>query len=527
MKILAVYEKMAYNLAVRFFTQLRMTNCHAERSEASRLWTLWNFYTLLSFMMANRAALGKKYPNYKRWIENAFKSGQSHLFRWWNEITDAEKKRLLEQTAGIDFQFVQKLFNDNQQKTKNTLQGDLVPPQIIPIPKTTPELALAQRARQIGEASLRRGEIAILTVAGGHGTRLGSNGPKGTLPIAPVSGKSIFQLHAEKIRAVQQKYHTYIPWYIMTSETNDRVTQDFFQSHRFFGLDTEQVCFFTQGMLPAVDLHGKLLMNSKSDIVMSPNGHGGTIIALREKGILEDMEERGIKHIFYHQVDNVLIKIADPVFVGYHLKNDAEMSLKIVKKCHPGEKVGIVAHSNGHLQVIEYSELSHEDMHARNEDGALKHDAANIAVHMISVDFLEKIYQHGDALPFHAALKKVPYLNDKGETINPEENNAIKFESFIFDVLKYIEKGVIMEVLREDEFSPVKNMEGENSPTTARQDMINLFGRWLRNAGISIPADAQGNVIGLIEINPCFALDEEELRKKIDKHLQFNGNLIV
>lgn len=477
--------------------------------------------------MINRETLEKEYPNYKRCIRDAFELGQSHIFKWWGEISPAEQKHLLEQTATIDFQFVHKLFNDNRQKPPNTRLGDLVPPQIITVPKNASELALAQRARQIGEKSLRRGEIAVLTVAGGHGTRLGSNGPKGTLPIAPISGKSVFQLHAEKIRAIQQKYDTCIPWYIMTSETNDRMTQEFFRSNGFFGLDSKQVCFFTQDMLPAVDLHGKLLMNSRSNIVMSPNGHGGTIIALREKGVLKDMEARGIKHIFYHQVDNVLIKIADPVFIGYHLKNEAEMSLKIVKKCHPEEKVGIVVHSNGHLQMIEYSELSREDMYARNGDGALKYDAGNIAVHMIRIDFLEKIYQHGDALPFHSALKKVPCLDEKGDTVNPEKNNAIKFESFIFDVLKHVEKGVIMEALREDEFSPIKNMEGENSPATARQDMINLFGRWLRNAGISIPMDNHGDVIGLIEINPCFALDEEELRNKIDKHSKFNGHLIL
>ena len=477
--------------------------------------------------MINRETLEKEYPNYKRCIKDAFELGQSHIFRWWDEITPSEKKHLLEQTATIDFQFVHTLFNDNRQKTKNTLQGDLVPPQIITVPKNASEQEVAQRARQIGEASLRSGEIAVLTVAGGHGTRLGSNGPKGTLPIAPISGKSVFQLHAEKIRAVQQKYLTCIPWYIMTSETTDRMTQKFFKSHQFFGLDPRQICFFTQGMFPVVDLYGKLLMNSKSNIVMSPNGHGGTIIALREKGILKDMEARGIKNIFYHQVDNVLIKIADPVFIGYHLKNEAEMSLKIVKKRHPEEKVGIVVHSNGHLQVIEYSELSREDMYARNGDGTLKYDAGNIAVHMISIDFLEKIYQQGDPLPFHSALKRVPCLNENGDTINPEKNNAIKFESFIFDVLKHVEKGVIMEVLREDEFSPIKNMDGENSPATARQDMINLFGRWLRNAGIPVPTDSQGNVIGLIEINPGFALDEEELRSKVDNHLQFKGSLVL
>src|SRR5574337_737541 len=203
------------------------------------------------FPMINRETLEKEYPNYKRCIKDAFELGQSHIFKWWSEISPAEQKHLLEQTVTIDFQFVHKLFNDNRQKIQNTHQGDLVPPRIITVPKNASERAHTQRARQIGEASLRKGEVAVLTVAGGHGTRLGSNGPKGTLPIAPISGKSVFQLHAEKIRAVQQKYDTCIPWYIMTSETNDRATQKFFHSHRFFGLDSQQVCFFTQGMFPA------------------------------------------------------------------------------------------------------------------------------------------------------------------------------------------------------------------------------------------------------------------------------------
>lgn len=311
----------------------------------------------------------------------------------------------------------------------------------------------------------------------------------------------------------------------MTSETNGTMTQDFFRSHRFFGIDPQQVCFFTQGMLPVVDLQGNLLMDSKSNIVMSPNGHGGVIIALREKGILDDMKRRGIKHIFYHQVDNVLIKIADPVFVGYHLMDHTEMSLKVVKKCHPEEKVGIVANIDGRLQVIEYSELSRDDMYAKGADGTLKYNAGNIAIHMMSIDFLEKVYQNGGAISYHTAIKRVPYLNENGMTIAPENNNAMKFESFIFDILKHVQKSVIMEVLREDEFSPVKNREGENSPETSRQDMINQFGRWLRKAGISIPTDPLGNVLGLIEISPYFALDEEELGNKIDKHMRFNGHL--
>lgn len=467
----------------------------------------------------------EEYSDYISYIEDAYKFGQSHVFGWWNELTPSEKKSLLEQISSIDFLLIKNLFNDAVLKTTQVRQGVLVPPHVIAVPKNDAEREIAERARQIGEKSLRKGDVAILTVAGGDGTRLGINGPKGTFPIAPISKKSIFQLHAEKIIAAQKRYNTRIPWYIMTSKNNDSATQNFFKFHKFFGLDPQQVCFFTQGMLPVVDLDGNLLMDSKSNIIMSPNGHGGVLIALKEKGILGDMKSRGIKNIFYHQVDNVLIKIADPIFVGHHVKEEAEISLKVVKKCRPEEKVGIVVYIDGQLHIIEYSELSHKDMCEKNEGAALKYNAGNIAVHMMNIDFLEKVYQMGESLPYHAAMKKVPCLGEDGGLIDPKENNAIKFESFIFDVLKYVKKSVVMEVLREDEFSPLKNMEGENSPASTKQDMINLFGRWLQHIGVSIPTDSHGNVVGLIEISPCFALDQEELRNKVDRHLQFYGNL--
>lgn len=475
--------------------------------------------------LPKRKTLEKEYSGYTSYIEDVYKYGQSHVFAWWNEITPSEKKSLLDQISSINFLLIKKLFNDAVLKTTQARQGILIPPQVIAVPKHDTEKEIAERVKHIGENSLRKGEVAILTVAGGDGTRLGISGPKGTFPIAPISKKSIFQLHAEKIIAVQKRYNTRIPWYIMTSKNNDSSTQKFFKSHKFFGLDSQQVYFFTQGMLPVVDLNGNLLMDSKSNIIMSPNGHGGVLVALKEKGILNDMKNCGIKNIFFHQIDNVLIKIADPIFIGYHLKDEAEISLKVVKKCHPEEKVGIVVYSDGHLHMVEYSELSRKDMYANSEDGTLKYNAGNIAVHMINIGFLEKIYQMGESLPYHAAMKKVTCLGEDGGKIDPKENNAIKFESFIFDILKYVKKNVIMEVLREDEFSPLKNMEGENSPASSRQDMINLFGRWLQNSGVPIPTDSHGNVMGLIEISPCFALDQEELRNKVDRHLQFHGNL--
>lgn len=474
-----------------------------------------------------RELLEKEYPGYLRHVKNAFEAGQIHIFRWWNEITASEKKNLLDQVSTIDFGLIKKVFNDAVLKPARTSRDNLTPPPIITFPKKDAEKEMAHKAKLTGEISLQKGEIAILTVAGGDGTRLGINGPKGTFLITPITRKSIFQLHAEKIVAAQKRYNTRIPWYIMTSKSNDSATQNFFKMHNFFGLNSHQVCFFTQDMVPVVDLQGNVMMDSKSNIIMSPNGHGGALMALKEKNVLNDMKRRGIKNIFYHQVDNILVKIADPVFIGHHMRNSSEVSLKIVKKCDPEEKVGIVVYIDGNLHMIEYSELSRKDMYEKNENGTLKYHAGNIAVHMINIDFLEKVYQSGESLPYHAAIKKVPYLDEDGNVIDPKQNNAIKFESFIFDILKYVKKSMIMEVLREDEFSPIKNMEGENSPETSRQDMVNQFGRWLRNIGVSIPVDVRGNVIGLIEISPCFAMDEEELKNKVDKQLQFNGKLLL
>lgn len=466
---------------------------------------------------------------YRKAIGNAFEASQTHVFRWWNEISKQEKKHLLHQIATIDFPFIQNLFKIKSLcKTQPDTRAaglQLTPPNVISVPVNDQEKISALEARRIGEESLRNGEIAILTVAGGDGTRLGIGKPKGMLSVAPLSGKSIFQLHAEKIYVIQKKFQVTIPWYLMTSETNDSATREFFRVLNFFGLDPKQVHFFIQRMLPVIDLRGNLLMNSKSSIIMSPNGHGGIITALKENGILGNIKERGIKNIFYHQVDNVLIKMVDPVFIGYHLKKQAEISLKSVKKLHPEEKVGIIGYINGKLHIIEYSELSQSDMYAQNADGLLKYNAANVAIHLMDTDFLEQVCQDGTMLPYHAAQKKVPYLNANGEIIPPKENNAVKFECFIFDILKHVKRGVVMEVLREDEFSPLKNKEGDNSPVTVVRDINNFFGKWLMNVGIPIPVDAQGNVTGSIEIGATYAIDEEELRNKIDKGLRFSGTL--
>ena len=305
---------------------------------------------------------------------NSYVVRQAQGFKWWNELSSHEKMHLVEQVTALDLKFAGKLFDNYARKAAQAPKHKLIPPKVKTIPKTISEMENVRIAKQMGECSLRNGEVAVVTVAGGDGTRLGCNGPKGTIPIAPVSGKSIFQLHAEKICAIQQRYHTNIPWYIMTSKTNSLPTQDFFKTHRYFGLNPGQIRFFTQGMLPVLDLNGKLLMNSKSNIVMSPNGHGGLITALKDAGILNDMEMRSIRHVFYHQVDNVLAKIADPVFIGYHLMEDADMSLKVVKKRHPEEKVGIVGCVDGLIEINPSFALDEEALRDKIHNKQLQHN---------------------------------------------------------------------------------------------------------------------------------------------------------
>ncbi len=460
-------------------------------------------------------------------VEKVFSHKQEHVFRWWNDLTINEQKNLLNQLRLTDFTLLQDFIEKHTKGNKliSPEATTLEPPDIIPIPQNDSQKALSDEAGEIGENAIEAGTVAVVTVAGGLGTRLGANRPKGMLPISPIMGKSIFQLHAEKIQAMMKKYDTVIPWYIMTSLNNDEMTRNFFEENRYFGLSIDNVSFFTQGVLPVIDLQGKLLMDSKSSIVTSPNGHGGTLLALKERGILSNMNERGIKHIFYHQVDNILIKIADPVYLGYHISAGAKMSPKVVQKTDPEEKVGIVGIKDGHLDTIEYSELSDEERHALNPNGTLKFGMGNPAIYLLDVDFVEKINKCLFALPYHKAIKKVSCVDENGCKINPSENNAAKFEMFIFDALKHAEKSIIMEVVREDEFSPVKNAEGNSSPDTARHSMINMFGRWLQEAGVEIPKDEAENVKGTIEISPLYALDTEELKEKIGQKIVFNGEL--
>lgn len=467
-------------------------------------------------------------PEQQKIIQRVMDAGQEHVLLFWPQLSDDSRQQLLAQIAKIDFQLLQTL-NEHfiQNAQGNIVQGKLEPAEFTPIPETPEELEQFQHFRELGERALKSGRVAAFLVAGGQGSRLGFDGPKGLFPFSPIKHKTLFQLYAEKILALSQRYGVVIPWYIMTSETNHEQTTQAFEVHAYFGLQAEDVQFFRQEMIPALSPEGKLFLEEKDRIFTNPNGHGGSLSALFKSGALADMRRRGIDLIFYFQVDNVLVNICDPYFLGLHLHTQAQMSTKIVSKREPEEKMGVLGKINGKLGVIEYSDLSEEDSAARNADGSLKFRAGNLAIHVFDVAFVENLNRGGLKLPWHVAHKKIAYLNEHGVRVIPEEPNGYKFETFVFDALQYAEKTAILEVPREFEFSPVKNARGIDSPATARRDQINVFGGWLEIAGLTVPRDAQNNVVGDIEISPLFALDEAEFLSKIDPNLKFDGTLYL
>jgi UDP-N-acetylglucosamine/UDP-N-acetylgalactosamine diphosphorylase len=453
--------------------------------------------------------------------------GQEHLLRWWSVLDESARAALVTEIEAIDFDRLadlvhQLVFHD---------QPAIPPPQAVQpvevqrLPRTDRERTIRRQATDLGASVLAAGEVAVVLVAGGQGTRLGFEGPKGTYPIGPVSAATLFQIHAEKVIALGRRHGRPIPFYVMTSPDNHEATARFFAEHDNFGLD--HLRLFVQGQMPAVDRRtGKVLLAEKGHLALSPDGHGGTLTALAAPGpkgepsCLDEMRQAGIRTIFYFQVDNPLVQIADPAFLGLHRQAEAEVSFKVVEKVRPDEKLGVVVTVNGRPQVIEYSDLPAELAERREPDGSLRFWAGSIAVHIFERAFIERIVTGGTRLPFHRAIKKVRYVDESGESIDPSEPNAVKFETFIFDALPLAERWTIVETDRAIEFEPLKNATGPDSPATVRQRMSDLFASWLEGAGVEVPRRPDGSVPFGIEISPLYALDAAELKVKLPPGLR-------
>jgi UDP-N-acetylglucosamine/UDP-N-acetylgalactosamine diphosphorylase len=437
--------------------------------------------------------------------ESLRQHGQEHVLSGWDRLDEARRRSFLNELRALDLDELRRLYRQKDEK-----QELPAPERIAPLPR--PRIDAAQRAefQRRAEAAFQQGEVAFLVVAGGQGSRLGFEQPKGMFPIGPVTHKPLFQIFAEMVLALRRRYHSALPLLVMTSPATDEETRRFFAEKSCYGLPPADVHFFCQGTMPAVDLaSGRLLLEAPGQLFLSPNGHGGTLTGLADSGLLARLGQQGIRTISYFQVDNPLVDLGDRVFLGQHLAARAEVSSKVLPKRAPLEKVGNVVVVDGRCSIIEYSDLPESMARQTDAEGRPLFWAGNPAIHLFDVAFLTHV-TGAAALPWHLARKKVPHVDEQGRAVTPATENALKFERFIFDVLPLAERWTVLETERAREFAPVKNATGEDSPQTARQALSDLAGAWAGAAGLEVPRDKGGHVSVPLEVSPLFALDAEE-----------------
>ena len=380
------------------------------------------------------------------------------------------KEEFANEVLKINFEQLNKLY-DKAIKNEKVENSKIEPIPYIEKDKLSEEEK--EHYKKIGENIIRNNEYAVVTMAGGQGSRLGHDGPKGTFDFGLENHKSIFEVLCDRLKEAYKKYNVYIPWYIMTSRQNNEETINFFEKNNYFGYSKENVYFFKQGELPVLNDQGKLMLNKEGNINTAADGHGGIFISMEKEKITENMKQRGIKWVFIGPVDNVLIKMIDPIFIGICQDKNVLAGGKSIIKAYPEERVGVFCKKDGKPDVIEYTEISKEMAEMKNDKGELVYAESHINCNMFNIDIIEKISKN--KLPYHCAHKKIEYLNKEGQVVKPEEPNAYKFEAFIFDAFKMLDEMAIFRVKREEEFAPIKNAEGKDSPKTALELYKNFY----------------------------------------------------
>jgi UDP-N-acetylglucosamine/UDP-N-acetylgalactosamine diphosphorylase len=472
-------------------------------------------------------------------------AGQGQVFAFWDFLPPSERAALANEAAEVDLAEVGRLNRTLVLKSAGTAGVNLAGLEPAPcerLPEHGGDAAKWAAAKAAGEAALRAGRVAAFTVAGGQGTRLGYDGPKGTFAVTPVRQKPLFQVFAEKIKAAGLRHGKPLHWFIMTSHANHGQTEQFFAAHSFFGLDQGRVHFFRQGRMPAVGFDGKILLDTRSSLALSPDGHGGSLRALHRSGALDLMEKEGIDTISYFQVDNPLVRCIDPAFIGFHLRAKSGMSSKMVPKAYPGEKVGHFCRQHGKVVVIEYSDMPAAMQQEANPDGSLRYSAGSIAIHVIDREFARKMAGPAGvgriipnpprsetdgalritrpasgavpSLPFHRADKKIATVDAAGQPVKPEKANGVKFEMFVFDALPFADNSIVIETARADDFSPVKNADGVDSPQTCRDDQLRQFARWFKYVGAAVETDATRLPKCTVEVSPLFGDDADSFAER-------------
>ena len=446
--------------------------------------------------------------------------GQGHLLQYWDELSQKQRELLAADVEGIDFGLVAELYRHKDDVVDFTAlaRGMTQPPALRlgdASSRFTPE-----QARECGAEAIAAGEVGVILVAGGKGTRLRFDHPKGVFPIGPISRSSLFQIHIEKIVATARRHRSRIPLYVMTSPATHDETVEFLARHDRFGLAPEDLTVFCQATMPSVNADsGKVLLAEEHRVELSPDGHGGTLAALEQRGCLDRMRSDGLRHLFYLQIDNPLVEICSPKLIGYHLLCRSEMSTQVVAKKTADDRVGNVVRYEGRLHVIEYIHWSKVADERPEANDPAQFWAGSIGVHAFDRAFLERMAAKGDPLKFHVSEKKrVGYVDPSGKRVVPQKPNALKFERFIFDLMPSAENAVVVEVDAEKCFAPLKNApdKEQDTPQTVRAQMVALHTEWLRQAEAQL-ADGVA-----VEISPLFALDAAEVAENITPGTQIS-----
>ncbi|MEO0531679.1 MAG: UTP--glucose-1-phosphate uridylyltransferase [Planctomycetota bacterium] len=458
--------------------------------------------------------------------------GQEHVVQYWDELSADQQQALAVQIEAIDLEEIAALYaGDVDQPDWHEVARRAEPPVAMRLADreagqggglgVTP-----MDAKATGKAALDAGKVGVLLVAGGQGSRLGFEKPKGMYPIGPVSNATLLQIHLEKAVALAKRHGVGVPVYLMTSPVTHEETVKFLADNDRFGLPEDDLFIFRQGTMPAVDATtGKLLLAEKDRLFLSPDGHGGTIAALASfknaagEGALQHMKRRGIECLYYLQVDNPMVPIGDAELLGYHLGTNSELTSVAVTKHEPKDKLGNFVMVDGKLCVIEYSDFPDDVAETKADDGSLKYWAGSIAVHVFGVAFLERMLAMKDALPFHIANKKVPHLDSAGNEVTPTENNALKFERFIFDLLPKAQRPIVVEYAEAEVFAPLKNASGapKDTPEYVQQFLVDQHRGWLTDAGIDVPEGT------LVEISPLWALDAAGVAERAKEGVAIDG----
>ncbi|ORY72398.1 nucleotide-diphospho-sugar transferase [Leucosporidium creatinivorum] len=425
-------------------------------------------------------------------------AGQGHVFTFFDSLSTAEQTSLYAQLLTIDPSRVNAIYETAINASTTELsaeEGKISPPPTERVGTVIGQDSLAREWNAVGLEAIKAGKVAVLLMAGGQGTRLGSSAPKGCYDIGLPSGKSLFQLQAERIRRLQTVGGGVVPWYIMTSGPTRKPTEEFFEENAFFGLKKENVIFFEQGVLPCLTNDGKIFLDTRSSVAVAPDGNGGLYAGLRaplsptsSASVLTDLATRGIDYLHAYCVDNCLVRVADPIFLGYCITRQADCGAKVVKKTDPTESVGVVALKGGKFGVVEYSEIPTELSTAtESSSGDLQFRAANIANHFYTRQFLDSVSSFDSQMAYHIARKKIPHVDlSSGQSVKPSSPNGMKLELFVFDVFPFTKSFAILEFERQTDFSPLKNAPGTGAddPETSRRDLLQEQRRWLLEAGV-------------------------------------------